>query len=90
MFLIGRIANSDNTSLPAVVVFSIEHTRGAPRCSDAGMAEKTQPLENPANMSDKEMADRFASLAVKVVLKEDAALPVLSVLAEKKVRPISV
>ena len=46
-----------------------------------------EPAEAPSELSDKEMADQFAALAVKVVMKENAEMPVLLVLASKKVGP---
>jgi hypothetical protein len=33
------------------------------------------------------MADRFAALAVEVVMNENAEMPVLSILANRKVAP---
>ena len=41
----------------------------------------------PARTPDQEAADAFATLAVKIVLNENAELPVLSVMADRKVRP---
>jgi hypothetical protein len=44
-------------------------------------------LPAPRQPSAVEAAEAFAALAVKVVLNENAELPVLSVLADRKVRP---
>ena len=51
------------------------------------MGEQIEPAEAPSELSDKEMADQFAALAVKVVMEESAEMPVLSVLANRKVGP---
>jgi hypothetical protein len=51
------------------------------------MGQQIEPTEGPSERSDKEMADQFATLAVKVVMEENAEMPVLSVLASRKVRP---
>lgn len=45
-----------------------------------------EPAEAPNESSAKEVADQFATLAVKVVMEENAEIPVLSVLANRKVR----
>jgi hypothetical protein len=41
----------------------------------------------PESTPEQQAADAFAALAVKVVMKENAELPVLSVMADPKVRP---
>jgi hypothetical protein len=51
------------------------------------MGEQIEPAEAPSELSAKEMADQFATLAVKVVMEENAEMPVLSVLANRKLRP---
>ena len=51
------------------------------------MGRQIEPAEAPRELSDKEMADQFATLAVKVVMEEDGEMPVLSVLANRKVGP---
>jgi hypothetical protein len=40
--------------------------------------EPIEPAEAPSELSDEKMADQFAALAVKVVMKENAEKPVLS------------
>ena len=45
------------------------------------------PIGHQRKEPASKVADAFAALAVKVVLKESADLPVLSVLADKNVRP---
>lgn len=51
------------------------------------MGQQIEPTEGPSELSDKEMADQFAALAVKVVMEENAEMPVLSVLANRKIGP---
>jgi hypothetical protein len=51
------------------------------------MGEQIEPADAPRELSDKEVADQFATLAIKVVMEENAEMPVLSVLANRKVRP---
>ena len=50
--------------------------------------DKRKPDSDTATLTlDQQAADAFAALAVKVVMKENAELPVLSVMADQKVRP---
>ena len=51
------------------------------------MGDQIEPPEGPSEVSAEEMANQFAALAVKVVMEENAEMPVLSVLANRKVRP---
>ena len=52
------------------------------------MANNSTSLPLPRDKTPEEQAaEEFVALAVKVVLTERAELPVLSVLADKKVRP---
>jgi hypothetical protein len=51
------------------------------------MGKQIEPAEAPSELSAEEMADQFASLAIKVVMEENAEMPVLSVLANRKVGP---
>jgi hypothetical protein len=51
------------------------------------MGQQIEPTEGPSELSDKEIADQFATLAVKVVMEENAEMPVLSVMASRKVGP---
>jgi hypothetical protein len=51
------------------------------------MGDQIEPAEGLSELSDEEMADQYAALAVKVVMKENAEMPVLSALANGKVRP---
>jgi hypothetical protein len=52
----------------------------------ASMRSAEKPIRNQDGDSAEEVAADFAELAVKVVLKEEVEAPVLTVLAEKKVR----
>ena len=49
------------------------------------MEKPLEPAEAPRELSDDEMADQFVSLAVEVVMTENAEMPVLSVLANRMV-----
>jgi hypothetical protein len=51
------------------------------------MGRQIEPAEALRELSDKEIADQFAALAVAVVMKENAEMPVLSILANRKVGP---
>ena len=51
------------------------------------MGKQDETAEAPRELSAEEMAAQFATLAVKVVMEENAEMPVLSVLASSKVRP---
>jgi hypothetical protein len=51
------------------------------------MGRQIEPAEASRELSDEEIADQFAALAVKVVMNESAEMPVLSVLANRKVVP---
>jgi hypothetical protein len=53
------------------------------------MGKPIEPAERPSELSDEEMADRFAALAVNIVMKENAEMPVLSALANRKTTPES-
>jgi hypothetical protein len=52
-----------------------------------GMEDRKPDSPEPPLTAEQEAADAFAALAVKVVMKENAELPVLSVMADRKVRP---
>jgi len=54
----------------------------------ASMRSAEKPIRNQDEDSAEKVAADFAELAVKVVLKEEAEAPVLSVLADKKVRQL--
>ncbi len=51
------------------------------------MEERKPDSVEPTLTAEQQAADAFAALAVKVVMKENAELPVLSVMADRKVRP---
>ena len=51
------------------------------------MGEQIEPAEAPRELSAKEIADQFATLAGKVVMEENAEMPVLLVMANRKVGP---
>ena len=51
------------------------------------MEQRKPDSTEPPLSAEQQAADAFAALAVKVVMKENAELPVLSVMADKKVRP---
>jgi hypothetical protein len=62
-----------------------------PRVSEPRWKARQDEAELPVGEQDQEsaaqVADEFAALAVKIVLKEDPSLPVLSVIANVRPQP---
>ena len=55
---------------------------------DMAKADAELPIGKQDQEPAAQVADEFAVLAVKIVLTEKPELPVLTVLADRKVRPV--